>query len=379
VSAAAAARRFVAPAGRAAMRGLVAARTRGWPRYSRLFVVGDGSGWSLDEDARILEARAARLGVETAPSAWSRFAGGQAVFHTSHFTAVHPRWLETTHRVGASWFHGRPGTPGYPEFDEAFAALRRHASLFARVQVTHAEMEELVVGHGIPQEHVFRIPIGIDVEHFPLGGAGERAASRAALGVPAGAFVVGSFQKDGVGWGDGLEPKLVKGPDVLVAALARLRDTVPELHVLLTGPARGYVMRELERLGIPYRHVVARGRDELGRAYWALDVYLVPSRQEGGPKAALEAMASGVPLVSTRVGQAQELVVDGGNGLLADVDDAEALAAGALRVRDDAALVERLRAAGRVTAEEHALERLDARWAALLDGLVARAGADGAY
>ena len=84
--------------------------------------------------------------------------------------------------------------------------------------------------------------------------------------------------------------------------------------------------------------MLARTRAELGRAYHALDVYLVPSRQEGGPKAVLESMATGVPLVTTRVGQAQELVEDGRNGLLVGVDDSEALAASAVRVHADAAL-----------------------------------------
>jgi glycosyltransferase involved in cell wall biosynthesis len=370
VSAVSSARRAAAPAGRVAMRAAVRLRTRGWAPHSRLFVVGDGSGWSLDEDARILEARAARLGIATAPGAWARFADRQAVFHTSHFTAVHPRWLETTSRVGVSWFHGRPGTPGYPAFDDAFTALRRHADLFTRVQVTHAEMEQLVIEHGVAPERVFKIPIGVDLEHFPLGGPAERAAARVRLGLPEEAFVAGSFQKDGVGWEEGMEPKLVKGPDVLVDALSELRRSAPELMVLLTGPARGYVRRELERRSIPYTHVVAGSRRELADAYHALDVCLVPSRQEGGPKAALESMAAGVPLVSTRVGQAQELVTDGDNGLLVDVDDAGALAVAAARIREDGALAARLRAAGRSTAEEHALERLDGAWSAFFDGFV---------
>ena len=66
-----------------------------------------------------------------------------------------------------------------------------------------------------------------------------------------------------------------------------------------------------------------RGRRRL---YSALDAYVVPSRQEGGPKSVLEAMASGVPIVSTRVGQATELIRDGENGRLVEVEDAEALA-----------------------------------------------------
>src|SRR4029453_9306139 len=103
-----------------------------------------------------------------------------------------------------------------------------------------------------------------------------------APGLATTAFVAGSFQKDGVGWGEGLEPKLVKGPDVLLAAVERLREAVPHRPVRLTGPARGYVRQGLDDLGVPYRHVSARSRDELAQAYHALDVYLVSSRQEGG-------------------------------------------------------------------------------------------------
>jgi glycosyltransferase involved in cell wall biosynthesis len=85
-------------------------------------------------------------------------------------------------------------------------------------------------------------------------------------------------------------------------------------------------------------------------------------------------MASGTPLVSTRVGQASELVVDGQNGLLADVDDVDALAAAAERFHDDPAVHERIRAAGRETAEAHAEERLEPLWARLLEGFVDRDG-----
>jgi glycosyltransferase involved in cell wall biosynthesis len=368
----AALRRLAVPPTRLALRGLVGVGTRGWAPASRLFAVGEQSGWSVDEDARHVEAAARRLGYDVAPAAWARFAEKQAVFLTSHFQALTARWLDSSHRLGVAYMHGRSGTPGMPEFDTTFDALRRHPERFTRVQVTHSEMHELVLEAGVDPARVFRIPLGVDLERFPLGGAEEKRRSREALGLPASAFVAGSFQKDGVGWAEGLEPKLVKGPDVLVAALERLQALAPELAVLLTGPARGYVRGELDRLGIPHTHLLIRSRDELARAYQALDVYLVASRQEGGPKATFEAMASGVPLVTTRVGQAQELVEHGRNGLLVEVEDAEGLAGWAARVRDDPDLTVALRAAGRVTAEEHALERLDPSWAALLDGFVAR-------
>ena len=315
---------------------------------------------------------ARRLGFKVARARWAPYTQRQSVFLTSHFEALSPRWLESSHRLGAAYLHGRPGTPGVPEFDACFETLRRRRDRIARLQVTHAEMHELVLAAGVESERVFRIPLGIDLENFHLGGSALREEARKALELPATAFVVGSFQKDGVGFEDGLVPKLIKGPDTLVSTLERLRVDVPELHVLLTGPARGYVRGELDRLGIPNRHVLARTRAELSRAYHALDVYLVTSRQEGGPKAVLEAMATGVPLVTTRVGQAQELVDHGRNGLLVDVEDPEALAAQATRLHADAALAASFREAGRATAERFARERLDDEWAALLEGFVGR-------
>jgi glycosyltransferase involved in cell wall biosynthesis len=366
-------RRVAARSSQAFLGAFVPARTAAWPDASHLFVVGDEFGWSIDDDAARLSSTARRLGYDVAPSAWARFARRQAVFHPDHFGALRPRWLESSHRLALSYFHGRPGTPGYPEFDEAFEALRRNAARIDRVQVTHDEMHEVVLAAGVEPEKVFRIPIGVDLARFPLAGKDERARAREALGLPKSAFVVGSFQKDGVGLGEGLQPKLVKGPDLLVATLERLHASVPELVVLLTGLARGYVRTELERRAIPHRHVFLGSRTELSHAYAALDVYLVASRQEGGPKGVLESMASGVPLVATRVGQAPDVVVDGENGLLANVDDGEALVAAVQRVHDDAELRSRLRGPGRATAEAYADEHLDGRWAELLDGFVRRA------
>ena len=327
-----------------------------------LYVIGDRLGWSIDDDRARLAATAKRLGYRVGSNALLRFRRRQAVFQHNHFNALQPRWLDSSHRLGLSYFHGRPGTPGYPEFDTAYETLKRNATRVDRVQVTHGEMHELVVGAGVPADRVFKIPIGIDLEHFPLGP--PRSGSE---------FVVGSFLKDGVGMNEGDEPKLLKGPDTFVAVVARLRETIPELSVLLTGPARGYVRRELELLGIRYRHVLLSSRDELGRAYRDADVCLVTSRQEGGPKAVLEAMGSGVPLVTTKVGQAAELVRDGHNGLLAEVDDIDALASAVERIHGDRELRSRLRNAGRDTAEAHAEERLDGQWGRLLDGFVRRA------
>jgi glycosyltransferase involved in cell wall biosynthesis len=123
-----------------------------------------------------------------------------------------------------------------------------------------------------------------------------------------------------------MEPKLIKGPDIFLKALEVLKRDIPEIFVLLTGPSRGFVKKGLERLKIQYKHINLKDYSAIGRYYSVLDLYLVTSREEGGPRAVLESFASGVPLVTTRVGQAIDMVNHEENGWIVDIDDYEGLA-----------------------------------------------------
>ncbi|MBK6644616.1 MAG: glycosyltransferase family 4 protein [Anaerolineales bacterium] len=216
---------------------------------------------------------------------------------------------------------------------------------------------------GIDPSKVFLIPIGINTDFFSFRAKEHRHAAREKLGIPQSAFVVGSFQKDGVGWGDGMEPKLIKGPDVFVRTLKLLKNDVPELHVLLSGPARGYVKNGLDEAHIPYTHVYLNSYPDVAELFQALDLYIVASRQEGGPKAILESMASGVPLVTTRVGQAMDLVKHGENAFMTDVEDVESLASFAQQVYHSGVdtLMPMLKA-GRITAESNSYKSQIPLW-----------------
>jgi glycosyltransferase involved in cell wall biosynthesis len=366
------ARRLVAPVGRPLRRAAVGLRTRGWPAHSRLFLTIDAAGWVLAYEARQLARIAESLGVQLGPGRWVKGVSDQSVFYLSQFTLLLHDFERHGNRLGFAYFHGRPGTPGMPEFDACYEAMRRRHREIDRVQVTNRAMEEVVVGTGIGAEKVHRIPIGIDLDTFPLRDEASRAEARLSLGLPEWAFVAGSFQKDGVGWGEGLEPKLIKGPDVLLAAAERLLDVAPELVFLITGPARGYVKAGLERLGIPYRHVSFADVDAMAQAYQAIDVCLVTSRDEGGPRAVLESMATGVPLVTTRAGQGADLVRHGENGWMVEVDDVDGIVSWTAYVAGaPAAVIDDVRRAGRATAEENSYDALRPRWRELLRGFVA--------
>ncbi|MBX4206173.1 glycosyltransferase family 4 protein [Candidatus Parcubacteria bacterium] len=217
-------------------------------------------------------------------------------------------------------------------------------------------MEALIKSSGIAPEKVMRIPIGVDLDIFKPQTAESRAQSRKVLDIPADAVVIGSFQKDGVGWGEGNEPKMIKGPDVFLEVIGKLKNEIPNLWVLLSGPARGYVKKGLEKLGVPYRHTYFKDYRDIAALYDALDLYLVASREEGGPKAVLESMAKSVPLVTTAVGQAADLVKHGENAMMSPIGDASLLARHSLDILKDQELKAKLTVGGFATATENSFE-----------------------
>lgn len=297
-----------------------------WKPHSRLLVSGDSASWVLDWEKRELSNIAHKLGISLLPPEFLTSARNQSIFYYSQFILLETNYLEQAHHIGFSYFHGRPGTPDVPQFSECYQRLCQFHSHVQRIQVSHSEMKNIILDSGIAPEKVFLIPIGINRSFFSPQTPESRQKVRQKYNIPASAVVVGSFQKDGVGWEEGLEPKLIKGPDIFLKTLELLKLKVPELFVLLSGPARGYVKKGLERLQIPYCYYYLSNYPEVGELFQILDLYIVASRQEGGPKAVLESMASGVPLITTRVGQAMDLVQHGKNGWMVDVEDTEGLA-----------------------------------------------------
>lgn len=354
-----------------AVKAVIRAASWNWKPYSRLILYGDSVGWSLDWDMRELARISQTLGVRITRPIWKHAAKPQSIFYASQFFLTDDDWLELLpHRIGFSYFHGAPGS-GEEDFDAVYDGLRKHHNKLSRIQVSHTEMRDLVLQTGIDPSKVFMIPIGINLGFFPFRTDEVKRTARVELGVPHSAFVVGSFQKDGVGWEDGLEPKLVKGPDVFVEAMKRLKQDIPELFVMLSGPSRGYVKQGLEAADVPYLHIYLRSYPEIAKLYQALDLYVVSSRQEGGPKAVLESMATGVPLVTTRVGQAMDLVGHGKNAFMTDVGDVDALASYAFQVYCSSQTdLQLMLAAGRETAEANSYESQIPLWAEFMKGFV---------
>ncbi|MQC26257.1 MAG: glycosyltransferase [Chloroflexi bacterium] len=316
-------------------------------RPSVYYVVPEAN-WSTDWDGRYITQNVrGQFGLRAHLISNPRWLAGQIIHYGSLWEAVGSLGSKQNLRnaIVATIFHGdRQGDND--TLAEAVDQLIENQEQFEKIVVANRIMENRFRDWGVPAEKIERIPLGVDLTLFKPSSLQARANIRNRLGIPEDAFCVGSFQKDGVGWEEGLQPKLIKGPDILVEVLAKLAKR-HKLHVLLTAPTRGYVRRGLEKAGIAYTHRVFENYPDLAPLYGALDAYLVTSREEGGPKGVLEALASGIPLVSTEVGMAPDVITHGEDGLLAPVEDVSSLLDHLNRIAEDKLFAGSLVAAGR--------------------------------
>lgn len=137
----------------------------------------------------------------------------------------------------------------------------------------------------------------------------DKASLRKKYNLPSDTYIVGSFQKDTEGKGENL-PKLSKGPDVFVKIIEDMVDKGKKVMVLLTGWRRGYVISKLKEMNVPYRYHELVNLGTLNELYNCLDLYIVASRVEGGPRSVMECGLTRTPLITTNVGIA-DLIVHG--------------------------------------------------------------------
>ncbi len=130
----------------------------------------------------------------------------------------------------------------------------------------------------------------------------DRKRLKEKLRIPSEKLIIGSFQRDTEG-SDLKSPKLCKGPDIFCDIVENL-DAKP--HVALAGWRRQYIISRLERAGISYSYFEMADINTLMELYNCLDLYLVTSRQEGGPQAIFECASTKTPILSTNVGLANE-------------------------------------------------------------------------
>jgi glycosyltransferase involved in cell wall biosynthesis len=251
--------------------------------------------------------------------------------------------------------------------------LRRvYRSVDAFTAMTRA-IEREAIAEGIPADRVHYLPNSVDVARFCPARSGERDEVRRGAGWPTDRnlclFLARLSREKGLM--DLLEAwRGLRRPDRLLAVVG------PDMpgHPFDAGPAaRAFVRAHAMEQDVLF----AGPTDDPARLLRAADVFVQPSHWEAAPFGVLEAMATGLPIVATRVGGMAEYLRDAVNALLVEPREPAALAARIACALEDRALADRLGAEARRTVVEQFDEAVVcARYAALFASLASGAGED---
>lgn len=237
-----------------------------------------------------------------------------------------------------------------PEYLREFYAppedIRYHV-----ISITGFTRRYLIDSYGIPEKNVSLVYQGTDVATFtPAAARAEKA--RQSYPVPEGAFPVlgnvGSFEER-------------KGQVALLEAVARVRESLPDVHLMLVGdgPDEAMLKEKVAEWDLGRNVTFFPFTREPVNVFEVIDILVLSSlHKEGLPNVLLEALAMGLPVVSSRLAGTPEVVRDGETGLLVNPGDIDGLAGAIARLGADRATCRTMGDAGRrLIAEGHDKQR----------------------
>ena len=189
----------------------------------------------------------------------------------------------------------------------------------ACIGISH-DLQTEFISAGISPEKVYYMPNGVDTARFYPVGPEEKAALRKAFGLPLDRPVVLSIgvfdQRKNLGW--------------LVENWVRQDAFDTNAFLLVIGPQSredqdGALIASLKQMAAEKSEILCLMDhvDEIEKLYRAADVFILPSKSEGMPNVVLEAIASGLPCVATRVSGILELIEEGKTGFTFAVNDVQ--------------------------------------------------------
>lgn len=243
------------------------------------------------------------------------------------------RLVTTVH----GWVKQTARTPLYYRIDRL--CLPKYEQVYCVSQDQIESCSEL----GVAAERLLLLDNGIDIETFQRRRGTPAEARQGWLECDQGGLLIGAMGR----------LSAEKGFDLLIRAVAGRIALGERLKLVIAGEGdrRESLQRLIDHLGMGGQIRLLGFCEDIVRFYESLDLFVLSSLREGLPNVLLEAMAIGVPVISTRVAGVPRLIDHGHNGWLVDCDDQPAIADAIGRLSSDHSLRQRLAAAGRETVE----------------------------
>lgn len=216
----------------------------------------------------------------------------------------------------------------------------------ARVAMVGQQVHNQYIATGlVPKDRALAVLNGIPVERFAMTPA-RRQHARQALGLSTDDLVLGCVGRLAA----------LKNHARVIDVMPALLKEHPSLKLVIVGDGamQSALSAQVSRLGLSPHVVLAGQRSDVADLLPAFDVFALPSQTEGLSIALLEACATSLAVVATRVGGNPEIIKDGQTGLLIPVDDNPALLAAVDRLLSDAALRHQLGASACRWVHDHA-------------------------
>lgn len=136
----------------------------------------------------------------------------------------------------------------------------------------------------------------------------EKNELKKKYGIQKNSFIIGNFQND----------KKSKSPEIFLKIIIDMIENGKEIEVILCGRNREFLIENFKKLGIKYHYFNMIPIENINELYNCLDLYIITSRYEGGPRSIIECALTRTPVVSTKVGIAPEFM---DKNSLFDIDD----------------------------------------------------------
>ena len=230
-----------------------------------------------------------------------------------------------------------------------FYPIEKFCSRFTDVLITINQEDTQTALCKMKAKRVVCVPsVGVDTARFN-GGSVERDEMRRRLNIPADAFLIVS-----VG-----ELNANKNHQVVIRAMASLEDKPIHYCIAGRGQLEGYLRELSETLGVGGRVHLLGFRTDIPDIYGAADLCAMPSIREGMPLAAIEGMASGLPLVTSDNRGTRDFAVHNDNAFVCGYNDAEGFAEAIDRLIKDPSLAEEMKNKNRLCAQKYDIKNVN--------------------